>query len=243
MKLLLNNAPDLKPVKMMCDVELSPKLKEFPMLDNHFNKYNTSVFIGGMGSGKTSLMVNFVKDIYKKVFDKIYLIMPPSSRASLQNNLFEKNLPRNQIYDELNEDVINDLFQKVEVNTSKGLKSLIIYDDVQRALKDKYVLKTLKMMILNQRHLKTTNFIMLQNWFGLDLSLREVINNAIIFKVGKRQSTKIFEELVEVDKDVFQDIVGLVFEKQYDWLMININEKRMYKKFDEIVFETEDDED
>ena len=53
--------------------------------------------------------------------------MPSTSRASLNNNIFEKNLPENQIYDKLTLENINELYEKLKENSSNGHKSLVIY--------------------------------------------------------------------------------------------------------------------
>ena len=70
-KLVKCEAPNFQKVNFSCDCELSKKLNDFPMTRDHLNKFNTTLFIGTQGSGKTSLLVNFVKKLYKKVFDKI----------------------------------------------------------------------------------------------------------------------------------------------------------------------------
>ena len=71
----------------------------------------------------------------------------------------------------------------------RGYKSIVIYDDVQRSLKDYNTLKSMKNIVCNQRHLKVVNLILLQNWFALDRSLREVVNNVILFirQISKRE--------------------------------------------------------
>ena len=235
MKLLINPQPDLKKVKMTCDGELSSKLKQYPLTCDHLNKYNTTVFIGTQGSGKTSLMVNFVKKLFDDVFNNIYVFMPKSSRASLENNIFERRIRSENVYDELNESNIEELNSLVQANSARGLKSLIIMDDVQKSLKSKWVLKGLKNIIANQRHLKCVTLIMVQNYFALDRSLRELINNGIIFKLGKLQMKKVYEELIETDTDNFEDVIDLVFDKPYEYLFINIGSQRIYKGFDEIV--------
>ena len=163
--------------------------------------------------------------------------MPKSSRASLKNNLFEKILHPSQIFDELTEDNIAELVINLKANSAKGFKSLIIYDDVQNSLKNPSILRNLKLIIANQRHLKVVNLIMVQNYFALHKSLRELINNAILFKIGKSQMSKVYDELVEINLDKFDDVIDLVFDKPFEFLFINIGSQRLYKGFDEIIFD------
>jgi hypothetical protein len=60
--------------------------------------------------------------------------MPHSSRKSLHNNIFDKNLKEDQIYEELNQENINELYTELKDNSENGLRSLVIFDDVQKAL-------------------------------------------------------------------------------------------------------------
>lgn len=241
-KVIKCEAPNFQKVNFSCDSELSKKLNDFPMTKEHLNKFNTTLFIGTQGSGKTSLLVNFIKKLYKKVFDKIYVFMPKSSRDSLKPNIFEV-LPEEQMFEELTSENISRVYEDAKELSADGKKVLIIYDDVQKALKNKFVLNSLKNIIANQRHLHITNLILCQNFFALDKSLRELVNNVILFKLGKSQTDKIFNELIELHKDKFDKIRDLVFDEKYNWLFMNLATQRIYKKFDEIIFEEpEEDE-
>jgi DNA replication protein DnaC len=75
------------------------------MIQDAFSKTSFNVCLGSMGSGKTSLIVSLLRGVFKKCFNTIYVIMPPNSRASLENDIFSK-LPQEQVYDDLNENVL-----------------------------------------------------------------------------------------------------------------------------------------
>jgi hypothetical protein len=238
-KLKENNKPNITKIVFECDEELHKKLNEYELSKEFLNKSNTTVFVGRQGSGKTSLLINFVKILYKKVFNYIYVIMPHSSRKSLKNNIFDKYLPQDQIYEELNEETITDIYRRLKENSENGYKSLVIYDDVQKALKNHSVLLSLKNIIANQRHLKVVNLILVQNYFALEKSLRELISNIIMFKLNKTQTEKIFNENVEHAKDKFEVIRDFVFDEPYNWMFINISSQKIFKGFDEILYNEE----
>ena len=235
-----NKAPNMVKIHFECDDEIHKKLNEFELCKEFLNKSNTTIFIGKPGSGKTSLMLNIIKKLYKKCFHYIYVFMPNHSRKSLKDNIFEK-LNKEQVYDELNEATIDDLYMKLKKNSDDGYRSLVIYDDVQKALKDSTVLKSLKNIIANQRHLKVVNFILLQNYFSLDKSLREIITNIIFFKMNKSQTEKIFNENIESGKDFFDKIRDMVFDKPYTWMFINPSSQRIFKEWDEIIYDNEEE--
>jgi ABC-type multidrug transport system fused ATPase/permease subunit len=56
-KIIENEKPILQKIKFNCDDKLCDKLDKFPMIRDHFNKYNTTLFVGRQGSGKTSLAI------------------------------------------------------------------------------------------------------------------------------------------------------------------------------------------
>ena len=68
------------------------------------NKSNFTLFLGKAGSGKSSLLISFLQtpSLFKKVYHNIFLFMPSNSRNSIRNGFFDKNLPADQIYDDVN---------------------------------------------------------------------------------------------------------------------------------------------
>ena len=241
-KLVENEKPKIDKIKFGCDEKICAKLDNFPMVRDNLNFYNTTVFLGRQGSGKTSLMINFVLKLYKKKFHKIYVFMPASSRQSLKKNIFEA-LPPEQVFDELTPQNIQQLYETIKENTENGHKSLVIMDDVQKALRDPFIIGQFKNMVANQRHLKVVNLILLQNYFALHPQIREIINNLIFFKMDKKQTNKIFEEVAELPKDTFLALNDFIFDEPHNWCLINQKNKKIYKMWDEIIIDDEDEQD
>lgn len=232
--------PKVDKIDFNCDNKLCEKLDKYPMVRDNLNTFRTTVLIGRQGSGKTSLAINIIKKLYKKKFNKIYLFMPSTSRASLKSNIFDV-LPEEQVFDELTLDNIYELNETIKENREDGLKSLVIMDDVQRSLKDNQIVKIFKEMIANQRHLNCSFIILLQNYFALDNKVRELIHNVIFFKMDKKQNQKIFEEVAEMPANVFYKLNDFIFDEPYNWCLINQRNKKIYKMFDEVIINDEDD--
>ena len=239
-KLIELEKPNVEKIAFNCDEKLCPSLDKYPMVRDNLNTFKTTVILGRQGSGKTSLTINIVKKLYRKKFNKIYLFMPRTSIASLKSNIFGV-LPENQVFDELNYQNITELNETIKDNRENGLKSLIIMDDVQRALKDNNVVKVFKEMIANQRHLNVSFIILLQNYFALDNKVRELIHNVIFFKMDKKQNKKIFEECAEMPQSVFNDLNDFIFDQPYNWCLINQRNKKIYKMFDEVEINDDDE--
>ena len=229
-------APNLQRTKMNCDGCIDPKLEEYPMIKDAFSHTNFTVVLGKMGQGKTSLVVSLVKSVFKKCFHSIYLIMPLTSRLSLENDIFGKILPASQIYDDLTEDILHEIYLKTEDDSREGYYSLLIIDDFQNQLKDKRIELLLQKLVLKMRHLRTTTFLLQQNVKSLPRNLRVLVSNYIAFDLGKSQMEDLFQESIQLPRSKFQEVMDLCFKQKFDWILINLRNHVMYSKFDMIHF-------
>jgi len=167
--------------------------------------------------------------------------MPSHSRGSLKDNIFEQ-LPENQLYDSLTNETIDDVFDQIEEVADDGGFSLLILDDQQAYLKDKYVTKRLTEIVCNRRHLRTSVWLIAQTYKSIPKQIRQVLTNLFVFKVRKSEMANIFEEQVELMKDNFQDVVKMVYKTPHNYLFIDTATQRIFKNFDEIILEDEDDD-
>ena len=232
--------PDLKKVKMLVDGVIDDKLLKYPMVEDLFSRTSFNVILGKMGQGKTSLITNFVKTIFKKCFEHIIIFIPAGSRRSIEHDIYGKHIPAADLYDTLTEENLDEVIDKLEESSENNENTLLIIDDFQAALKDPDVLARLQKIVTRMRHMRVTIFILQQNFQKMAKFLRELVTNVITFNVGKSQLNKLFEETVQIDKDKYQALVDLAFRDKNDWIAINVNGSRnIYKGFDRIVFEEE----
>ena len=159
-----------------------------------------------MGQGKTSLLTGLVKNVFNKCFENIYIIIPENSRASIENDIFGKNLPTEQIYDTLTVGNLDEIYEKLQASSHDKENSLLIIDDFQAQMKEPEIIKTLQKIITKHRHLRCTIFLLQQSYQALAKPLRELVGNLMCFNLGKSQMSKIFEEVVQLDKDVYEEI-------------------------------------
>ncbi len=225
--------------EFICDKSpIGEHLNKYDML-KHLNAYSTTCIIGKPGSGKTSLMTSFLKGrgknkIFRKCFDNILLVMPQSSRESMKDNLF-KNHPEEKMFEELNNETINNIYSKLHASTSNNENTLLILDDVGASLKDKEIQRTMKQIIFNRRHLKVHIIILLQSFISCPKEIRKLFTNIFIFKPSKVEFEVLFDELFESKKEHTMDIMKLVYDKPHQYLMMNIETQKMYKGFHEII--------
>jgi hypothetical protein len=238
MKIEVLDKPNLKKVKMNCDDCIDEKLKKYPMCEDLWSNTSFNVILGKMGQGKTSLVTNLIKTVFKKCFHHIIVFIPTTSRESIENDIYGKQLPVEDLYDDLTEETLAEVMDKLEENSSNGEFTLLLIDDFQAALKNPNIINILQKIVTRMRHLRTSIFILQQNFQKLSKFLRELVTNVITFNVGKSQLDKLFDEIVQLDKNKYQSLIDLAFQNKNDWIAINVNGSRnIYRMFDKINFE------
>lgn len=229
--IIQNDAPKLKKCVMMCDGGLHPKLDNYE-LTSFLNGHSTTIFLGKPKSGKTSLLYSFLKskDVLRNVFEKIFLFQPEASRASLKDDIF-KSIPEDQKYEELTVENLMEVKDNLEGN------SLLILDDVTVFLKDKSVEKLLKELAFNRRHLHLSIIFLVQSWVSIPPQIRRVFNNIFIFKTNKNEMERIWDETIELPKDLILPVMKIVFSNPHSYLFVNTDSQRYFHMFDELVIE------
>ena len=147
-------------------------------------------------------------------------------------------MPDECLYNDLTEENLHEVYEKMKESSSNGEHSLLLIDDFQVSLKDPSVIAVLQKIVTEMRHLRTTIFLLQQNFQALAKKLRELISNVITFNVGKSQLNKMFDEIIQLDKDKYQQLIDFSFKEKNDWIAININGNRnIYRMFDKIIFD------
>jgi len=241
-----NEKPSLPLCHMNCDDGLAEKLNKYE-LTKFLNKYSCNLMVGKPGSGKTSLLYSFFKNrnLLKKVFHKIFYFAPASSQASMKDNIFEV-LPEEQRFFELSYENLDYALQYMRSSSTEDQSSkkenrektnfCLIFDDMGAYLKNPDCLKLFKEIVYNKRHLHCTMFFLVQSWYSVVKDTRRLFDNLFIFKTSKNELTNIFEEVVESHKDDMPEISKIVYEKPYQFLFINTSSGRMFRGFDELIF-------
>lgn len=227
-----NEAPKLKKCVMLCDAKLHPKLDNYE-LTRFLNKHSTVLMIGKPGMGKTSLLYSFLKskEIFKNTFDKIFLMQPTQSRASMKDDLFDR-IPDEQKYNELTIENLDD----IEENLSEHNNVLLI-DDLTASLKNKDIKKKLKELVYNRRHKHLSIIFLVQSYLSIERDIRKLFSNLFIFKCSKNEMATIWDELMEYPKEYILPIMKEVYDKPYNYLFINTDSQRLFRNFDEILIE------
>ena len=230
----------LSPVKFLVDGVLGDHIKEpFP------NQSFFWLICGKPGSGKTSLLINALSSkkenrIYRKVFDKILLVMPKNSRKSIKKNPLD-DLPSDQVFEEFGIDVIDKVkeireeFDELDEKKKRPRNQLLILDDITAYLKDNP--KPLIELATNRRHLKLSIVLLVQFLRAVPRPIRFQVTHVTFFKPSNELDLKIVEEeYVNLKKEDFRDLARFCYVDKHDFIFINKNDETYYKNLQRIHF-------
>jgi hypothetical protein len=237
MNIIKNKKPDLKLPVFSVDGELHKKLNEYE-ITRLLNKHTFTMFLGKAGSGKSSLMISLLNtgELFKKVFNHIFYFCPKNSQASMKDNVFEKNLAEDKIFDELTVASLETVYHRCMDNATEGENNLIILDDMQASLKNIDVQKYLLHIVSNRRHARTSIWLLSQNFLLCPAQIRQSLTDMFIFKVSKREVVNIFEQVFESPKEKFDIVLSLAWKRPHSFLYINTETQRIFLDWDELVF-------
>ena len=225
----------IHPPKMLCDEPLSDQMPDMLPNKNHF------LYISGaMGSGKSSSVVSLLtgkgkNKAYRKVFENVFFVIPPNSRASLAGTLFKKH-PEDKIYDDLTPLVLEDIHSKLRQESEEGFNSLIVLDDVAYALKNKKNQELLEKIVKNHRHLRCSVWIIGQAFNNLPLCIRKVISHFLMCGKprNKKEYQSVFEEMLDIPRNEADEIMQYVFKNKHDQLFLDKWSGAMYRNFNKL---------
>lgn len=233
-----NKKPKLARPNFLVDGKLESRLDQYE-ITKLLNKSNFTLFLGPAGSGKTSMIISLLNtpNLFKCVFHTIYLFMGKNSRDSIKGSFFDKQIPPEQIYDELTPENLNEVYDKIRDDAEEGYLSLILMDDVQRQMKEKNVEKLLLHIVNNRRHLKTSIWCANQNYINIPRPVRLGLTNIFCWKVKKREIENLLTEQIEMPRDKFDDVIKLCFTEPHDFMFLDSNSQRLFSNWNEIIMD------
>jgi len=243
MEIIKHDAPKLGKVAMVCDCPIDTRLENNgEAVKVCFSKPNFTLLCGGMSSGKTSFVIKALKGFLRKTHEDIIVVIPEVSLQSINpsDDVFSKYVPEDNLYHELNEEILNEIYGKLQANAMEGIYTILIIDDFGHIMKDKKIEKVLQKIVIKIRHLKVGQFwILCQNYFQMPKKLRELAVNIVLWNSSKSQNEKFFIEQFQLDTDRFNQLVKQT-PTMHNYFILNLRFKRIFNdSWDEIKFTDE----
>jgi hypothetical protein len=244
MEVVKHEAPKLGKVKMLCDDAIDPKLEDNgEAVKCCFSKPNFTLYCGGMGSGKSSLCLSALKGYLKRTHHDMFVVIPEISLQSInpKDNVFSKHTPEGNLYHELTEDVLSDIYTKMTDNASRGEYSILIIDDFGPNLKEKRIEALLQKFVIKIRHLKLGQmYLLTQNYFQTPRKLRELATNIFLWNSNKSQNEKFFKEQFQFSSDKFEELIKHT-PTIHNWVLLNLKYKRIFNdKWNEVLWKEDE---
>ena len=210
---------------------------------------------GASGSGKTTLLYSImskkkqkgVRQSYKGVFDRVYIISPTIGKDSIKNDPF-KTIPDDQIWRSLTKDALDELDEMLDDNRKEGLNSIVILDDVGSQLRKSAAIdKKLTSMIQNRRHQYCSYITLLQRFRDAGTGIRNNLSHFISFRPkNKPEMDAISNELFPYDHKKNAQILNHIFEtnNNYAFIFVDMSLKKtnkflFYSGFNPLVIDEE----
>ena len=154
---------------------------------------------------------------------------------SVKNNPFLA-LDDEKVYHEFDYETLEHIYQQIVDYATEEEDTLLLIDDFASQLKNGDLLKLLNSLVNNRRHLRLSIWMSVQTYKSIPLSNRKTINVLVLFKCTNKAEIKcIWEEMTFLSRDVFFDLLLYVFQKPYDYLVLDRDNNEYYRRFNKIV--------
>jgi len=229
-------------VKFNVDGQLADHIKApFP------NKSFFMVLVGRPGSGKTTLATQLLTEkkenrVYNQVFDKIMLVMPQKSRASIKDNPFD-SLNEQNLFETFDLSIINKIeenYQNSIKNNKKNFNQLLILDDITASLKNKNVEFMLKELSMNRRHYRLSIILLVQYLRSIPKPIRFQITDICYFQPSNQLDSLVLnDEFIGKSRKDFNELKEFVWKNSHDYMFICKDTNTFFKNTQQIIFNDE----
>jgi hypothetical protein len=243
MKLIKNKhniIENLKIPKFKCDGVIDPNIPT-PLPNQSFSM----LVVGPPRSGKTSIIISLLtnRKYYKKKFNNIYVIAPQTSLDSLKSNPF-KDLSDEKKFDNLSMEALDSVINMSHEARENDEIQLLYMDDVASELKNIEIQKLFNHVVWNRRHMNLSVICISQSVIAIPPNVRRTVSHIIYFKPNNMRDYNIFceEYLSWLNNEERRQLYKFAFREKNDFLYIDVVNNKLYKKFDEIQFDDNDDD-
>jgi len=205
-------------------------IKQGGLPDSHF----LGILIGGVKSGKTTVLINLVYQCFKQAFDEIIFFSP----NVWNDKIFDSNISKDDDITKISnldnvDETVKEIVDHQQEIDKKDRKNLImIFDDVVGYIGRSF----LTYFTTRYRQLKISLVFSVQAFRSLPNIIRANSSFMIIFKTyNKKELEKIFDELGHI-RDIEYYYENATKEK-YNFMLVDLRNIKIYKCLKEVLYD------
>ena len=204
------------------------------------------IVVGRPGYGKTSLINSLVCKSgrnFNRKFDRVMVWSP--SMITMEGDPYEM-IPDDQKFEEASLENIQGVLDEVK---DTGEKVLFIFDDVIADIRGKGkgdIENLLQKIFFNRRHLagaggSVSIMATSQTYNKIDPKLRKTASHLIQYKPQKKEIENIFDDMINLPKKEFMDVLRYIYKKKHDFMYLDLQEqdtKQVHKNFTQLIIKS-----
>jgi len=235
----MEKAPDIKPIRT----------KEYDVPKSKYSQVGSlptrSILLGPSGSGKSILLQNMILDIYKGLFQRVYIFSPSIDvdfqtwqpvKTYIEKDLKIRHTEEEPIYfSEYNPEALEHIistqrkvteYQKKE-NHKKLFQILIVIDDFADSVEFSRHSKLLHALFTRGRHSQISTIVATQKFTALHPIIRVNASELFVFRLRNYQDLECFINEVSalVDKKSLLEMYNLATAEAYSFLYCKLTSK------------------
>lgn len=201
------------------------------------------LFIAPKGSGKTTTIHKLLV-WYKNYFDQIFIFSPTIDIDYKWNQLIDKlKIPPENCISKITTRKVNGIMNSIkDYNNGRKnkdkIKALMIFDDCAESMRT-YGKKQhyLNKLAFNHRHYNISHIIVSQSFKKLEPGIRSNATGIVLYNTDNlAERMKIIEELAgNIGKRKFEKLWFDCVREKYGFLYINYKHRLVYKNFDTVI--------
>ena len=204
------------------------------------------IVVGRPGYGKTSLLNSLVCKSgrnFNRKFDRLFVWSP--SMITMEGDPYEM-IPDDQKFEEASLENIQGVLDEIK---DTGEKVLFIFDDVIADIRGKGkgdIENLLQKIFFNRRHLagaggSVSIMATSQTYNKIDPKLRKTASHLIQYKPQKKEIENIFDDMINLPKKEFMDVLRYIYKKKHDFMYLDLQEqdtKQIHKNFTQLIIKS-----
>ena len=233
-----DDIPNIKPIK----------LKEYEVKQSKYKVASKlpmrSIILGPSGSGKSILLQNFILDIYKGCFSRVYIFSPSINvdyqtwepvKKYLNEDINNGDKDEEYYFDHYDEEALFNIidtqrkiieYQKKH-NHNKLFSVLIVVDDFADDVKFSRNSKLLHSLFTRGRHSQISTIVATQKFNALSPIIRVNASDLYVFRLRNYSDLQTFLDEVSAiaSKDVILEMYNLAVSEPFSFLTVKLTSK------------------